>query len=72
MGTPSNETVFIAHLSPDGTQAQTVKTHLQNTARRAEAFARPFGGQEQARLAGILHDLGKYSDAFQQRLAGGP
>ena len=31
MGTPSNETVFIAHLSPDGTQAQTVKTHLQNT-----------------------------------------
>lgn len=72
MGTPSNETVFIAHLSPDGTQAQTVKIHLQNTARRAEAFARPFGGQEQARLAGILHDLGKYSDAFHQRLAGGP
>lgn len=41
MGTPSNETVFIAHLSPDGTQAQTVKTHLQNTARRAEAFGPP-------------------------------
>ena len=65
-------TRYLAHLSPDGSREQTVLEHLQGTARLAEAFARPFGGQKQARLAGLLHDIGKYSGAFQRRLAGGP
>jgi CRISPR-associated endonuclease/helicase Cas3 len=39
-------------------------------AERAAAFADPFGAGEEARLAGLLHDLGKYSDSFTLRLEG--
>lgn len=62
----------LAHLSADGQRPQTVRDHLEGTARLASDFARPFGGESQARLAGLLHDIGKYSDDFQHRLAGGP
>ena len=62
----------LAHLSSDGQRTQTVQEHLEGTAKLAADFARPFGGQDQARLAGLLHDIGKYSDDFQNRLTGGP
>ena len=64
--------IFFAHISEDKERTQTVKEHLQGTAELAEAFARPFGGGEQAKLAGKLHDIGKYSREFQHRLEGGP
>ena len=38
----------------------------------AAEFARVFGAQEQACQMGKLHDLGKYSEAFNQRLHGSP
>lgn len=62
----------LAHRSADGKRTQTVREHLEGTARLAADFARPFGGESQARLAGLLHDIGKYSADFQHRLAGGP
>ncbi len=61
---------FYAHIREDNVHTQTVWEHLSNTAARAAAFAEPFGGADQARLAGLLHDIGKYSTAFQRRLAG--
>ena len=64
--------IFLAHISEDRERMQTVKEHLQGTAALAEVFAQPFGGCEQARLAGDLHDIGKYSREFQHRLEGGP
>ena len=62
--------VFLAHIAQDGRE-QTVLEHLTGTAALAEAFARPFGAEEQAVLAGLAHDIGKYSAAFQRRLHGG-
>lgn len=59
-----------AHISEDGTRTQTVLEHLQNTAALAARFAEPFGGENQAYIAGFLHDIGKYSKAFQRRLKG--
>jgi len=50
--------------------AQTLHDHLLNVAERAKGFADVFGAGEEARLAGILHDLGKYADSFQRRLKG--
>ena len=64
--------IFLAHISEDRERMQTVKEHLQGTAALAEVFAQPFGGGEQAKLAGKLHDIGKYSREFQHRLEGGP
>ena len=56
-----------AHVSEDGTRTQTVYEHLHNTAVLAAGFGKAFGAAEQAYLAGMLHDIGKYSAAFQRR-----
>lgn len=63
--------VKLAHIAEDG-RGQSILEHLMGTARLAADFARPFGAQAQAELAGLAHDIGKYSDAFQRRLHGGP
>ena len=50
---------------------QTLQSHLVNVGEMAAEFARVFGAQEIARQTGRLHDLGKYSEAFNHRLHGG-
>ena len=45
--------------------------HLTDTAKLARSFADAFGSGEWAYLAGLWHDLGKYSNEFQERLNGG-
>lgn len=64
---------FLAHSSqdPDRVGHQTMLEHATNVADLARDNARHFGGGEMAAAAGYLHDLGKYTDAFQQRLFGG-
>ncbi len=47
---------------------QPLDEHLKNVATLAAEFAGPFGGQEWARLAGLWHDLGKYSNEFKKKL----
>jgi CRISPR-associated endonuclease/helicase Cas3 len=48
---------------------QPLEEHLTNVAKLAGQFAAEFGAEEWGRLAGLWHDLGKYSDAFQQRIS---
>lgn len=55
---------------PDKSQWQLLKDHLINTADLAERFGEDAGISELARLAALLHDIGKYSKAFQARLDG--
>lgn len=61
--------LYLAHRAEDGRE-QTVYAHLVGTAALAKEFAYPFSGEEQAELAGLAHDIGKYSMAFQKRLHG--
>jgi len=53
---------------------QTLHEHLYGVEKLAKAFAEAARGDdifiEAARRAGLLHDIGKYSDAFQQLLYG--
>lgn len=56
-----------AHISDDG-RIQTIKDHLEKTAETAKAFAGCFGAGEDAYLCGLIHDIGKYSEAFQKRI----
>ena len=58
---------YLAHISEDG-RKQTVLAHLEGTAALCEEFASAFGAGPEGRLAGLAHDLGKYTDAFQRRL----
>lgn len=60
---------YLAHIADDG-RVQTVSEHLHGTGELAAGFAAPFGAADEARAAGLLHDIGKYSAAFQQRIRG--
>jgi CRISPR-associated endonuclease/helicase Cas3 len=46
--------------------------HLRNTAEIAREFGKDANVGELAYIAGLIHDLGKYSAEFQKRLDGGP
>lgn len=62
---------YLAHLTEDG-RTQTILEHLKGTASLCSAFAAAFDAEAQGQLAGMAHDIGKYSAAFQRRLHGGP
>ncbi len=62
---------YFAHISEDG-RVQTVLEHLAGTGTLAEAFASRFHSEQQGKLAGLAHDIGKYSAQFQKRLSGDP
>ena len=61
---------FYAHSRNEAGHCEPVKMHLEAVSERAEEFAQALGCAEEARLAGILHDLGKYGDRFQDLLKG--
>lgn len=48
----------------------TNKEHLQSVADLAFQYGQPFDCGDAAKLAGLLHDFGKYSDLFQSVLEG--
>ncbi|MCL5982153.1 MAG: CRISPR-associated helicase Cas3' [Firmicutes bacterium] len=47
-----------------------LKDHLHDTATTAARFAKFFDADKLAYVAGLLHDIGKYSPEFQSRLCG--
>jgi CRISPR-associated endonuclease/helicase Cas3 len=50
---------------PDETKWEPLDEHLRNVAARAGIFAAAFGLAKWGEAAGLLHDIGKNSDAFQ-------
>ena len=55
---------------PNKSHWQPLFEHLQKVADKAREFAEPLGFADVAKLAGLLHDLGKYSGPFQAYLEG--
>lgn len=64
--------MYYAHSTEraDRSDWQTLTDHLYAVAELTAARAARFGMEDAGRTAGLLHDLGKYSDAFQRRLNG--
>lgn len=60
---------FYAHSRDDGNY-QLLKEHLECVAIKASEYGDAFGIGQLAYLAGLLHDVGKYSEPFQQRVRG--
>ena len=56
--------------SPDKSDWQLLEDHLYNVAKLCEEFSAAFGAQEWGQCAGLLHDAGKATGAFQRRLEG--
>ena len=61
---------YLAHVRRDGDTfaLHDLDEHLRGVGRLAEEYAQVFGGGDWARVAGVWHDLGKYSAGFQQRI----
>ena len=68
-----NNDIYYAHSGKNSDQSdwQTLHSHLHNVANMAADFARFFKAEEIARYTGLLHDLGKYTPEFAERLRGG-
>ena len=64
--------MYYAHTTDksDKSDWQLLNDHLQQVAELSSSFASDFNAGELAYVAGILHDIGKYSDKFQKRLEG--
>src|ERR1700731_4424169 len=65
--------MFFAHSNENTDKKlwQPLHEHLCAVARLSGTNGQKFGAANAALLAGLLHDLGKYSVAFQRRLEGG-
>jgi CRISPR-associated endonuclease/helicase Cas3 len=59
---------FIAHTKNERGKRQDLLEHLRNVAEMAAQFATPFNAVDLARLAGLLHDIGKFDPEFQRYL----
>ncbi|GAB7016274.1 CRISPR-associated helicase Cas3' [Methanogenium cariaci] len=64
--------MYYAHTTEkeDKSDWQTLEEHLKNVAEISSAFAKDFNAGEFAYAGGLLHDIGKYSPEFQQKLEG--
>lgn len=74
-GINSNEIPVKAYYAHSGensdlSDGQLLSDHLYGVGNLAEGKAQIFGGQDFARHAGLLHDLGKYCAEFMARLQG--
>lgn len=67
-----NATTFYAHSTEnqDRSEWQTLQSHLMAVGLMASGSAAVFGAGPLAEVAGLLHDLGKYTREFQLRLSG--
>jgi CRISPR-associated endonuclease/helicase Cas3 len=69
METKDNKTTVLAHVRQDKNgnwEEHALDEHLKEVARRAGKAAQAFDSEDWARLAGLWHDLGKYSAEFQE------
>ena len=62
-----NEREYFGHLTNDG-KTQLLQDHLFGTATLAAATSADFGSRDWGHLAGLWHDIGKYSNEFQQKI----
>lgn len=62
-----NPNMWAHSAPPTGGRIQLLADHLATVRDLARTFAQPLGMEDEAALAGMLHDYGKYGELFQQR-----
>lgn len=61
---------YLAHRDQESEREQSLIDHLEKTAELAGQYAEAFGAYQWGYCAGLLHDIGKYSQEFQRRIRG--
>ncbi len=59
---------IVAHIRKRDKKEQLLSNHLNNTSQIAEKFCSKFGMASFGKVAGLLHDLGKATEEFQEYL----
>ena len=59
---------YYAHSPGENGEWHLLRDHLEGVGEKAREFAAPFGAGNVAYLAGLLHDVGKFSSGFQRYL----
>lgn len=59
---------YFSHIKPD--KKEILEEHLRQTAELASYYAASFGGEKIAEQIGLLHDIGKHTQKFQDVLQG--
>lgn len=67
-GPPGPKNCAVAHFRESDERWHELSKHLRGTGILSRRFARKIGLQSLGELMGLLHDLGKYSSAFQNYL----
>jgi CRISPR-associated endonuclease/helicase Cas3 len=62
---------YLAHISEDRKREESVLEHAQKVAEKAKSFAKIFDAASWGYCCGMMHDIGKYSKEFNERLHGG-
>ena len=57
---------YLGHINAEDNSEQLLKNHLTEVSRLAEIFAEEFGENDAGKIAGLYHDIGKYSQEFQK------
>lgn len=58
---------YIAHTN-NAEEVQSLLDHLQGTAQKCRTFAEAFHAGALGEVAGLYHDIGKYSPGFYKRI----
>lgn len=66
----SSQPTYFAHSANEHGKWHRLAEHLGSVSKLARDFLSGMKGEEEAALAGLLHDIGKYGDLFQSRLRG--
>ncbi len=61
---------YFAHSENSVGRREPLRHHLEAVSQHAASLATSFGAADEARVIGLLHDLGKYGDLFVKRLQG--
>jgi CRISPR-associated endonuclease Cas3-HD len=64
------KTEYYAHSANKAAKKHPIRDHLTSVAELISSFLFDSPIMDEARLAGLFHDLGKYGDLFQERLMG--
>jgi len=68
--TESSPPRYYAHSENAHGEKHLIRKHLMAVSNIISEFSKDTNWEEEAQVCGILHDIGKYSDMFQQRLSG--
>lgn len=61
---------YLAHSENENGEVQLLDDHIRNVAELAKEFASKFDAGDWGYAAGLLHDLGKFSDQYQKYIRG--